>query len=121
VRAGILALLAVWAVLTSQGALAHGSHEHKAAPAKAQAKAQAAIVATGEVSPLCPPGGTGHVCGCGNLSVCDARSKVAAASVFAGYRPVIVSSDRVALHHRAQPFPRPQFSPASPRAPPSFS
>lgn len=116
-RAGILALLAVWGVLASEAALAHGSHEHKAAPAKAQA----AITVTGEVSPLCPPGGTGHVCGCGNLSVCEARAKVVVASAIAGYRAVIVSPDRVAPQQWAQPFPRPQFRPASPRAPPHFS
>jgi hypothetical protein len=114
-------LLAVWAVLASEAALAHGSHEHKAAPVKAQAKAKAAIAVTGEVSPLCPPGGSGHVCGCGNLSVCEARAKAVVVSAIAGYRPFIVSFGRVAPRHRAQPFPRPQFRPASPRAPPSFS
>jgi hypothetical protein len=116
VRAGILALLAVWAVLASEAALAHGSHEKAA-----QAKAQAAITVTGEVSPLCPPGGTGHVCGCGNLAVCAARAKAVVAPAIAGYRAVIVSPDRVAPQYRAQPFLRPQFRPASPRAPPSLS
>jgi hypothetical protein len=111
-------LLAVWTVLASEAAFAHGSHQHKAAPAKAQ---PAAIGVTGEVSPLCPPGGSGHVCGCGNLSVCEARAKAVVAPAIAGYRALIVSPDRVAPQYRAQPLLRPQFSPAAPRAPPHFS
>jgi hypothetical protein len=77
VRAAILALVVALGALVPQAAVAHGGHAHKAAEAQAakpkplaSKTAFAAPAVASEAAPLCPPGGTGHVCGCGNLTVC---------------------------------------------------
>jgi hypothetical protein len=108
-------LLAAWLLaLAPQAALAHGGHEQADTPLAA------AQSLTSQVSPLCPPG-TGHACGCGNLSVCDAPGKPAVSSAPAfhawpGAPAWITTTPRPAP--RAH---RPSLSPASPRAPPVSS
>ncbi|HEX6266684.1 MAG TPA: hypothetical protein VFZ81_07280, partial [Burkholderiales bacterium] len=77
------------------------------------------LSATSQVSPLCPPG-TGHACGCGNLSACDGRSKaiaVAAPAAQPAARPAFLP---LQLPRPGAPRSRLRHAPASPRAPPLF-
>jgi hypothetical protein len=123
-------LLALWAVLASQEALAHGSHERRAAPAKAQAAeprpltvktAFAAPAVASKAAPLCPPGGSGHVCGCGNLSVCDGRAKSVVIAVFPSRPAAVRPAGRIASLHAAPAAARRPYSATSPRAPPAIT
>jgi hypothetical protein len=70
-------------------------------------------------SPACPPG-SGHVCGCGNLSLCEGGAKpivVSRCTVF--FLPPCLSG--VAPVHDAPARASTQFSPSLPRAPPEVS
>jgi hypothetical protein len=116
VRAAFLAVLWLLAALAPQAARAHGGHERDANPPPALQ----AIAAIGEAAPLCPPG-TGHLCGCGNLTPCDGRIQIAAdASPAWTVRPV-ASWPRIAAPRAARLAGRPSVTPPSPRAPPSSS
>jgi len=70
-------------------------------------------------SPVCPPG-SGHVCGCGNLSLCEGSAKPAVirrCTVF-----FLAPRLGVAVLLAETPAqPAPQFPPSLPRAPPRFS
>jgi hypothetical protein len=121
VRAAILAFLLLCGALAPQAGWAHGGHGHEAAKPPAAKPAPAALPVAGKVSPLCPPGGNGHVCGCGNLSVCDGRTKSIAIAAFGPRRAAVRPVGRIASLQRATAAARHRFSPASPRAPPAFS
>ncbi|HEX2199932.1 MAG TPA: hypothetical protein VHG88_15105 [Burkholderiales bacterium] len=109
-KAAILALLTVLALLAPHAASAHGGHEPAVVPPEVQFA----------VSPLCPPG-SGHVCACGDLSLCDARTK-AIVSAVPGPMPLLAPAFRAPESASfAPPHPAPWHSPASPRAPPLFS
>jgi hypothetical protein len=116
VRAAFLAVVWLLAALAPGVARAHGGHEH---PAGAAAPLPV-LAASAEAAPPCLPG-SGHVCGCGNLAVCEARTQASVAAapvlVFQG----LASWPRIASAGAAPFFPKPSASPPSPRAPPSFS
>jgi hypothetical protein len=111
VRAALLAVLAAVAALAPQAARAHGGEQHEAAPLSPVVQ---------ELSAPCAPGGSGHVCGCGNFSLCSPRSQAAIVSVFVSHVAAPGPSARVASHPPAPPFGRPDLSPPSPRDPPCF-
>jgi hypothetical protein len=106
-------LAALLIALSPASALAHGGVPHL------QSKAAAADSFDQSWSPTCPPG-SGHVCGCGNLSLCDGSGKPAPA-VRCVVSLVSPSVAEVVALPGARARPAPQFAPNLPRAPPFFS
>jgi len=110
----LFVLAAVLFALLPAPALAHGGVPHLQSE-----KAAAADSFDQAWSPTCPPG-SGHVCGCGNLSLCDGGGKPAlAVRCVVSLLPSSVV-EAVALP-KARARPAPQFGPNLPRAPPFFS
>src|SRR5262245_9201615 len=70
-------------------------------------------------SPACPPG-SGHLCGCGNLSLCEGSAKPAIAVRCAISFLPSRTSDALPVHSASARF-SPRFPPSLPRAPPQVS
>jgi hypothetical protein len=113
VRALLFLLAALLIGLSPAAALAHDGVAHGDGE-------QAAAGSSGQSwSPLCPPG-SGHVCGCGNLSLCEGSAKpvvLVRCTVF--FLPPRVAAPAPLPEAAARIAPR--FPPALPRAPPAFS
>jgi len=114
VRALLFLLAALLIGLSPSAALAHDGVLH------AEGENSAAAGSFSQSwSPLCPPG-PGHVCGCGNLSLCEGSAKPAVirrCTVF-----FLAPRLGVAVLLAETPAqPAPQFPPSLPRAPPRFS
>jgi hypothetical protein len=111
----LLLLAALLAGFLPGAAFAHNGEHHKGA-ADAQGGAVSIVADRDAWSPVCPPG-SGHVCGCDNLSLSDAGAKaglvIRCAAFFLPSRlaELVASVD-------AGTKPSPQFSPNLPRAPP---
>jgi len=116
----LLALAALLVVLSPGVALAHGGADHGARAPQLQESGSGLFAERHAWSPACPPG-PGHVCGCGNLSLCDGSGKTAAATVRCTVSFLPPASSGAVPLHEAPAQSAPQFAPNSPRAPPAFS
>jgi hypothetical protein len=117
----LFVLAAILIALSPAAALAHGAAGHGAAPEQLQgddARLSAAIERHAW-SPVCPPG-SGHVCACGNLSLCDASAQPALA-VPCGVCFLPPGILEASMLPDALAPPSPQFPPNLPRAPPQLS
>ena len=115
VRVRALLLLAALLIgFSPAAALAHDGVLHGSAT---EYSTGSQFASAGSFQPICPPG-PGHVCACGNLSLCDGSGKPAALSgCSVSVLPPDLGSARLLLSEvQAQPSPR--FTPSAPRAPP---
>jgi hypothetical protein len=114
VRALLVLLAGLLIGLSPAAALAHDGVPH------AQDESSAASGSLDRfLSPGCPPG-PGHLCGCGNLSLCEGSAKPALPIRGSVSLVAPRASDVVAVHE-ATAWPSPQFPPSLPRAPPQVS
>jgi hypothetical protein len=115
VRALLFLFVALLVGLSPATALAHDGVSHHS---QAEDSAASSFL-NSYLSPVCPPG-SGHVCGCGNLSLCESSAK---ATVAVRCSVSIVPPrvrDVVALQS-APAWPSPRFPPSLSRAPPQAS
>jgi hypothetical protein len=110
----VFLLAAALIFLSPAAALAHGGVPH------VEGKTGAAVGSFDQSwSPICPPG-SGHVCGCGNLSLCNGSGKPA----LSGCSSVSFLAADVAEEMVVPETPgrsSPQFPRSLPRAPPQLS
>ena len=117
-----LLLAAITIVLVPQEARAHGgvTHSNVGEAAKPTAQPQS-LVANHAWSPACP-GGSGHVCACGNLVGCNGGAKPPVVQAPAALVLAATSGSRaepLAANDAPSFSPQPRSHP--PRAPPAFS
>jgi hypothetical protein len=114
-------LAAILITLSPAAALAHGPAGHGQAPEQLQGGEArfAAPLERHAWSPVCPPG-SGHVCACDNLSLCDGSGQPTVLASCGVYfvPPGVVEA---AMLPDALAPPSPQFPPHLPRAPPQLS
>jgi hypothetical protein len=107
----LLLLAAALLVGFSPGAFAHNGISHSEGEASAISSS-----VDQSWSPACPPG-SGHVCGCGNLSLSDAGAKPAlVVRCTVSFLPPRVAE--AVARTEAGTKPSPQFPPSLARAPP---
>jgi hypothetical protein len=110
----LFVLAALLIALSPASALAHEGVPHGQGVTAASASFDQSLL------PVCPPG-PAHLCGCGNLSLCDGSGKPAAVS---GCSVCVLSPDlgsAMLLLSEVQAQPSPRFTPSAPRAPPLFA
>ena len=114
VRALLVLLAGLLIGLSPAAALAHGGAGHEQGEVGFDSRS-----VEHSWSPACPPG-SGHVCGCGNLSLCHGSGEFAVLPSSAA--ALLFASDTApAPELRAAPRIAPRFSPSVPRAPPALS
>ena len=123
-RVRALFILAAFLIgLLPATALAHRGVDHGAVASDVRSHEAPALFALAEPdawTPACPPG-SGHVCGCGNLSLCDGGAKdpvLPAAIAFVHFASIAAANPVGASQ---SPASSPQFPPNLPRAPPQLS
>src|SRR5262249_42464416 len=114
-RALLLFLATLLAGLSPAAGLAHDGEHHPAA--SAHGGANSVIAERHSWSPVCPPG-SGHLCTCGNLSLCDGATKPAALPRRITSIPHRIQVAAPVSQPSASFQPSPQFPPSLPRAPP---
>jgi hypothetical protein len=110
----LLVLFAALFVGSPGTVLAHDGVSHSDAERSA-----AGQIAELLLSPLCPPG-PGHVCGCGNLLLCEGSAKPALLVRWSVSLLPPRLNDVPELH-AATAWPSPRFPPSLSRAPPQLS
>src|SRR5262245_52683716 len=113
VRALLLLFAALLVGFSPSAAFAHNGEHHKASGPH-----EGRSISTAERhywSPVCPPG-SGHVCGCDNLSLCDgttAKPWVLPRRIASIHHPIQVAAPVSQPEATSQPSP--QFPPSLPR------
>ena len=115
----LFVLAAVLIALSPASAFAHNGIDHETPAQGLRAEGSVAAAERHAWSPVCPPG-SGHVCGCGNLSLSDGSGKPAVLAR-CSVSFVLPLAAAAALPQAAPAQPAPQFAPNSPRAPPALS
>ena len=122
-NAAVLAFaVALLALLVPQAAQAHGgkAHHEPAVQTQAPQPPQPVVPEIHNWSPACPDT-PGHVCGCGNLALCEGSPKPAVVAPHAGELTVALAGRLHRIGGATFVLPSAAYARARPRAPPASS